>query len=80
MSATWSVSYETATIRAGQAPTKEEAEREAVKAHDTCVIKGLNPDALAWHAEEVPDEDRDARVRQFVNAEHRRDTCGRGDR
>lgn len=49
MSAAWSVTYETATIQAGTAPTKEEAERIAGNVHDSYVVKGLNPDALAWH-------------------------------
>jgi hypothetical protein len=51
MSATWSVTYETSTIQAGIAPTKEEAERIAVNVHDSYVVKGLSPDALAWHVE-----------------------------
>jgi hypothetical protein len=51
MSAGWSVTYKTATIQAGTAPTKAEAERIAANVHDSYVIKGLNPDALAWHVE-----------------------------
>ena len=45
----WFVSYETATVRQGVAPTRAEAERAANVAHDTLVIAGLNPDKLAWH-------------------------------
>ena len=49
VSVRWSVSYETATVRQGAAPTRAEAERAANVAHDTLVIAGLNPDKLAWH-------------------------------
>jgi hypothetical protein len=49
VSAAWSVTYETSTLQAGTAPTKEEAERIAANVHDGYVVKNLNPDSLAWH-------------------------------
>lgn len=51
----WSVSFETAAIERGSAPTQAEAERAASQAHDAYVIRGLNPDSLAYHtAPSVP--------------------------
>lgn len=46
---TWSVSFETATIERGTAGTKEEAEKAARFAHDVLVVRGFNPDSLAYH-------------------------------
>lgn len=48
----WSVSYETATIARGEAPTEDEATRRAVVEHDS-LAERLNPDSLAWHVREV---------------------------
>jgi hypothetical protein len=86
MTAAWSVTYETATIQAGTAPTKAEAERIAANVHDSYVVKGLNPDALAWHVEassycprcnrtharKGEAEEKCQRGMQFANADHRR--------
>ena len=46
---TWTVTYETAVIARGSAATKEEAERAAYLAHTLDVLRGMNPDALAYH-------------------------------
>jgi hypothetical protein len=85
MIATWSVTYETSTLQQGIAPTKEEAERIAVNVHDSYVVKGLNPDALAWHVEsnycprcnrhherEGAADEKCQRETQFARADHRR--------
>lgn len=86
MSAMWSVTYQTATIQQGTAPTQEEAERVAVAAHDRYVVKGLNPDALAWHVDPPPyctrclrhheregaAEENCQRGMRFADADHRR--------
>ena len=48
----WSVSFETASIESGSAPTLEQAEAAAVLAHDMLVCQGLNPEALAYHVSE----------------------------
>lgn len=84
----WSVTYETATIQAGTAPTKEEAERIAVNVHDSYVVKGLSPDSLAWHVSppgplycprcnghherEGDAEEKCQAETQFARADHRR--------
>lgn len=45
----WSVSYGTARVRCGVAPTRQAAELEAVRVHDSLVVSGLAPDELAYH-------------------------------
>lgn len=49
----WSVSYETATIARGFAPTEEDALALAEIEEHRRVLAGLNPDKLAWHVSEV---------------------------
>lgn len=45
----WSVSFETSVIERGTAETVEQAERLAHEAHDRWVIRGMNPDSLAYY-------------------------------
>lgn len=47
--ARWTVTFETAVIARGTAPTTEEATTAARTEHDVRVALGLNPDALAYH-------------------------------
>lgn len=49
----WSVTYETATVRKGEARSRVEAEHAARLAHDALVCAGLDPNKLAYHVEET---------------------------
>jgi hypothetical protein len=57
----WSVTYGTARVRCGVAPTRTAAELEAVRFHDSLVIQGLSEHELAYHVSgpHVADSDPD---------------------
>lgn len=49
----WTVTFETAVIARGTAETRAEAERAAATAQTAEVMRGLNPDSLAWHVHQA---------------------------
>lgn len=51
---TWSVTFETAAIERGLAPTREAAEAMADVAMATLAAQGIDPDKLACHVAPVP--------------------------
>lgn len=52
MSWTWRLTYWTATIDRGTAPTRREAELAVARAEAGHLSRGLDPDGLAWFVDE----------------------------